>query len=317
MGGGVFGRIDKGAPASYLTLMNTLELKALLAREKDLMLLDVLPPESFEQEHLPGARNACVYQTDFLEECRKLIADPARLVVVYDSSGENLASSVAAEKLAGAGFAKVRNFQGGLEEWRAMGEPVEGAGKKDSASSAALTRVLRIDPEGSLVEWTGRNLASKHHGTIRITKGEIRVEDGRAKSGEAVLDMTSIASTDIEDADMARMLADHLKSDDFFDAAKYPEAHFMLREIAPIPGGTPGANTHSVRGALTMKGIEHPVAFEAAMGETAEGDFAAQAGFDLDRTKWNVLYGSGKFFERLGKHLVNDAISIQLRIVAR
>ncbi len=34
-------------------------------------------------------------------------------------------------------------------------------------------------------------------------------------------------------------------------------------------------------------------------------------------TKWNILYGSGKFFARLGKHLVNDLIAIQLNVEAR
>ena len=48
----------------------------------------------------------------------------------------------------------------------------------------------------------------------------------------------------------------------------------------------------------------------------AEGRFVAQAHFDFDRTLWNVVYGSGRLFEKLGMHLVNDLISLQLKIVA-
>ena len=47
-----------------------------------------------------------------------------------------------------------------------------------------------------------------------------------------------------------------------------------------------------------------------------DGTLKAQAVFNLDRTLWNVHYGSGKLFERLGMHLVNDLISIEMFIVA-
>ena len=60
-----------------------------------------------------------------------------------------------------------------------------------------------------------------------------------------------------------------------------------------------------------------PVVSDASAGVTADGTaFAAQAAFGIDRTQWNVIYGSGKFFRRLGGHLVNDRIDLQLRVVA-
>jgi rhodanese-related sulfurtransferase len=43
----------------------------------------------------------------------------------------------------------------------------------------------------------------------------------------------------------------------------------------------------------------------------------SEAHFDIDRTRWNVIYGSTRFFENLGMHLVFDLISFQVRIVAR
>ena len=70
-------------------------------------------------------------------------------------------------------------------------------------------------------------------------------------------------------------------------------------------------------GALTMKGITHELAFPAVVQALAGGALAAEAHFDIDRTRWNVLYGSGKFYEWLGMHLVHDAISISLGIVTR
>jgi hypothetical protein len=46
-----------------------------------------------------------------------------------------------------------------------------------------------------------------------------------------------------------------------------------------------------------------------------DGLIAAEAHFDINRTRWKVVYGSGKIYERLGKHLVNDEVSLALSLV--
>ncbi len=294
------------------------ELKTWAEGKRAFSLLDVLPAESFEDEHLPGAANACVYEMTFLEAAGKAAKDKAEPVVVYGSSGKNLASTVAAEKLAEAGYTNVYNFVGGLEEWRMARQPLEG--KQVAATIVSpvplAEKVYRVDAGKSLVEWTGRNIAGKHSGTIAVSGGEIRTEHGNFSSGVVTLDMKSITDTDIEDKAMRAMLEAHLKSEDFFDVEKFPVAKFLLSEMKPIPGSTPGMPNYTVSGALAMKGTEYPVDFPAAIG-TNEGAVVAQAVFEIDRTKWNVFYGSGKFFERLGKHLVSDLIAIQLKLVAK
>ena len=70
-------------------------------------------------------------------------------------------------------------------------------------------------------------------------------------------------------------------------------------------------------GELTLKGVRRALAFPAILGPTPDGTLAADAHFDIDRTEWNVLYGSGKFYEKLGKHLVNDVISLALKLVTQ
>jgi polyisoprenoid-binding protein YceI len=72
-----------------------------------------------------------------------------------------------------------------------------------------------------------------------------------------------------------------------------------------------------VHGELTLKGVTLPIEFVATTGFTPEGKPAAQSVFAFDRTQWNVLDGSGKYFRNLGGHLVNDLIEIQLRVVAK
>jgi polyisoprenoid-binding protein YceI len=71
-----------------------------------------------------------------------------------------------------------------------------------------------------------------------------------------------------------------------------------------------------LQGQMTIKGIKREIDFPAVVG-FKDGEIIAQAHFDIDRTQWNVIYGSGRFFEHLGMHLVNDIISLQLKIVAR
>jgi polyisoprenoid-binding protein YceI len=90
-----------------------------------------------------------------------------------------------------------------------------------------------------------------------------------------------------------------------------------MTSTEPVSQATPGAPNLKVRGELTVKSVTLPVDFLATAGITPEGKAAAQAFLTIDRTLWNVIYGSGKFFRNLGGHLVNDLIEFQLRIVTR
>ncbi len=292
------------------------DLQALLTGPEALILLDVLPPESFEAERIPGAVNACVYQTDFLDVARPLIPNPDQLVVVYDLNTDSLASAMAADRLTSAGYRRVLDFRGGLAEWRQAGFAIEGLTDEDQAPTP-LTRTLTVDPGQSLLEWTGRNIANRHHGTIDVLGGRIELRDGEPTTGEIQLDLTTIKSTDLTDPKLERALAGHLMSPDFLDSEQFPASTFTLTAIRPVESCSPGEPNHFVSGTLTLKGITQPVDFLAAIGATATGDLVAQATLQIDRTKWNVLYGSGKFFARLGQHLVSDLVSIHLKITAR
>ncbi len=135
--------------------------------------------------------------------------------------------------------------------------------------------------------------------------------------GEFTLDMESIANTDLADTALNRMLIAHLKSDDFFETAAYPTATFHLRHVTLNPHAHPGNINADIDGALTLKGVTEDLAFPAIIESLPGGVLSAEAHFDIDRTRWNVIYGSGKFYEALGKHLVHDQISLSLRMVTR
>ena len=150
-----------------------------------------------------------------------------------------------------------------------------------------------------------------------LHSGDMRFKNGEVAGGEFILDMKSITCTNLRGSELHDVLIHHLKSDDFFDIEHFPQAQFVIRSGTPVNEGRQGTENLKLVGDLTLKGVTHPVEFSASAGFTHEGHPAAQARLAIDRTKWNVLYGSSKFFNRLGKHLVNDHIELDLQIVAK
>jgi polyisoprenoid-binding protein YceI/rhodanese-related sulfurtransferase len=295
--------------------INRSELAELLKDGAGPLLIDVTPAEYYHAAHLAGAKNACVYEVNFVEQVEGLAPGKGAGIVVYGSSGHSLASTTAAEKLERAGYVQVRNFRGGLEEWEEAGLPVErGAAPKEEKAREGRHE---IDTEKSVVGWTGRNISGAHTGTIGIKEGWLEVAAGHAAKGEVTLDMESIANTDLTDPTWNRMLVAHLKSDDFFDTAQFPTATFQLRQVTVNPRARAGNINAEIDGTLTLKGVTEGVAFPAIIEVLPGGALSAEAHFDIDRTRWNVMYGSGKFYQQLGKHLVHDNISLSLRIVTR
>jgi polyisoprenoid-binding protein YceI len=207
-------------------------------------------------------------------------------------------------------------LEGGLQAWQAAGFAVE-SGAAVLPQATAHDGVYRVDAERSAVEWIGRNINNRHYGRIAISGGEVVMASGRPVSGSFVIDMNTITNLDLQDEGWRGMLHRHLKSEDFFDVKRYPTAIFEVRGAAPIEGTMPGAPNMEIAGSLTIRETTRSICFPAIIAPQDDGSIKAQAALDLDRTLWNVCYGSGKLYERLGMHLVNDLISIELFIVVR
>lgn len=278
-------------------------------------LIDVLLPEDFACRHIAGAANACVYEMVFLERVAECVPDRDTPVVVYDDSGTTLAARTAREKMERDGYRNVAILEGGLRAWQAAGFAVESRAP-GSLEAMARAGVYQVDTEKSVVEWIGRNINNRHHGRIAISGGEVVLANGLPVAGRLVLDMTTITNLDLQDEGWRGMLHRHLKSDDFFDVERYPTATFELRGAVAKAGATPGTPNVEISGTLTIKDAALPICFAAIIAPQEDGTLKAHAALDLDRTLWGVCYGSGKLYERLGMHLVNDLISIELFIVA-
>ena len=294
------------------------ELQELLASAQPPILIDVLPAEYFEYRHLPGAKNCCVYEVTFLDQVAAIAPDKETHIVVYGLQPHYLASDTACEKLSRAGYTRVRDFRGGLAQWEAAGLPLEQQG--GSPPSAPALRIGRhtVDPAKSRVQWTGRNINGSHTGSLAIKSGSIEVAGSdldHTASGEFLLDMDSIANSDLTDNTLKRILVAHLKSDDFFDVARFPTATFRMLHVIMNSHAIAGTVNADVTGSFALKDVTQDLGFPATIELLPGGALSAEAHFDIDRTRWNVLYGSGRFFEYLGRNMVHDIVSLSLHIV--
>ena len=187
--------------------------------------------------------------------------------------------------------------------------------KAEPKAGAQAAQTYQADVERTQVGWIGRKVTGQHDGTLKLKSGRLLVDSGRIVDGSFELDMTSIANLDIDSEEMRNQLVGHLRSDDFFSVDKYPVSRFVVINVTPIPDAKPGDPNHQVSGELTIKGITHPLAFPAHLAIN-EDEVRAVADIKVDRTQYDIRYGSGKFFQGLGDKLIYDDFDIQLRLVA-
>ena len=170
------------------------------------------------------------------------------------------------------------------------------------------TKVV-IDPAKSNLRWDGYKVTGQHHGIVNIGSGELIFADGQLKSGRFVMDMPTIEVHDLQ-GDSRNKLENHLKSDDFFGVGSHPKAAFEIDKA--IPYGTKGL--YKIEGQLTIKNITKPIKFETQI-DVKNGMTVATAEIKVDRSEYNVRYGSGSFFDNLGDKTIYDEFDIKVKLV--
>lgn len=166
---------------------------------------------------------------------------------------------------------------------------------------------VKINTKVSSVEWVGEKVTGKHEGTISIKEGSIHMHDGMIEKGKIVIDMTTITVTDMQ-GEWADKLKGHLESDDFFSVESHNTAVFEMTKATKKDG-----DNYEVTGNLTIKGITKPLTFMSKI-EMKDGKLAAYAELKVDRTLYDIKYGSGKFFEGLGDKMISDEFLIKFKI---
>lgn len=169
------------------------------------------------------------------------------------------------------------------------------------------------DIASSSVVWEGSKILVPGYtdiGTLKLVSGEFAVASGTIVSGSFIMNMNSITASSTGRGDGQDMLSKHLKSADFFNVAVYPTATFT------ISSSTVGANgAVTVSGSLQIKDKTNNVTIPATIVQ--EGSKTMISGETvLDRTLWDVRYGSGKFFQDLGNNIIDDKFKVILNVVA-
>ena len=172
-------------------------------------------------------------------------------------------------------------------------------------SISAQETTMTIDTETSSLNWIGKKITnSQHNGSLKFISGDLTMCTDKKTlkthvcKGNFIVDMTTLLVEDLTGSSKQK-LEGHLKSDDFFSVDKHQKAFLSINSSETIESG------FSVKGSLTIKNITHPVEFE--LNRNA-GGFTAYMIFD--RSKYNVKYNSGSFFENLGDRLILDDIEL-------
>lgn len=168
-----------------------------------------------------------------------------------------------------------------------------------------------VDAAKSTVTWKGEKVTGEHVGNIDLKSGDLEIKDGELVGGEFVIDMTSIESMDLT-GEYKGKLEGHLKSDDFFGVATYPIASLKITEVK----ATDKKGNYDVTADLTIKNITKPITFTTTLINT-EGLIYANSNIIIDRSEYDVKYGSGSFFDNLGDQTIYDDFTLTVNLVAK
>jgi len=178
------------------------------------------------------------------------------------------------------------------------------ASTQQAQGVATADNIYNVETAQSQITWTGREVStSYHYGTLDFVYGSFEISNGAIVNGEFIVDMTSINNQDMEGDSKAR-LEGHLKSDDFFSVESYPTASISINSSELISDGK-----WNVSADLSIKGFTHPVNFEMI---SSEDGWSANLVFD--RSKYDVRFRSGSFFENLGDKLIYDDIELSINL---
>ncbi len=169
---------------------------------------------------------------------------------------------------------------------------------------SSIAQKTTINVKESSIKWTGKKVLGQHEGLIKLKKGWVTIENNQIKEGEFVIDMRSMSCTDLKDEGYNKQLVGHLKSDDFFGVEKYPTALLKIKKSTTFK-----QNKATVTAQLTIKNKTQSVEFEASKKNNTLTSI-----IQVDRSKYDVRYGSTSFFDSLGDKAIYDIFTLDIQL---
>ncbi len=165
-------------------------------------------------------------------------------------------------------------------------------------SMAFAAQSYEVDAAKSEFKWTGKKVTGQHYGKIPLKKAQVKSKGKDISGGTLVLDVTQITVEDLTGEYKTKFLT-HMKSEDFFEVKKWPTAKL---EIESLKDG-------KAKGKLTIKGKTNPVEFNY----TKKG-MVYSGTLKFDRTKYDMIYGSGDFFKNLGDKMIYNEVTLDFKV---
>lgn len=172
-----------------------------------------------------------------------------------------------------------------------------------SFQSFSLLKKETMNVTNANIIWKGYKVTGSHEGTIALKSGNLIFDHNVLVGGVFNVDMSSLACTDLS-GEYKNKLEEHLKSEDFFNTAKYPTSNLTFKKVNPT-----AKNSYNIEAEITIKGKKQMVSFSASVYGNK-----ASAVLKIDRTKFDIKYGSGSFFDGLGDNLIYDEFDLILDI---
>jgi polyisoprenoid-binding protein YceI len=203
---------------------------------------------------------------------------------------------------------KTRQFLTGLVAVAVMAGASAFVGPHTPGKKAATA--YKVDTQKSILNWNGKKVTGEHSGTVKLENGSLLVDGNKLTGGTFSFNMNSIVCTDLTDAGYNAKFIGHMKSEDFFNTAKYPTSTFKVTKVTPK-----GGDAFDITGDMTIKGITNAVTFPATV-KMSGNTVSADGKVTLDRTKYDIRYGSKSFFENIGDKAIYDDFTVEMKLVA-
>ncbi|MDP5106850.1 YceI family protein [uncultured Polaribacter sp.] len=168
-----------------------------------------------------------------------------------------------------------------------------------------VSEKYNVDLAASVLNWKGTKPLGAHDGVVSLKNGSLVLEEGKLIDGEFVIDMNSIKNVDMKGTEGAGKIEGHLMSADFFDVAKYPTSKFVVTSVKDT-----GAGKIDVTGKLTIKDVTKTVTIPAMISTNAGITTFKSETFKINRTDYNVKYGSKSFFDNLKDKFIDDIMEM-------
>lgn len=171
-----------------------------------------------------------------------------------------------------------------------------------------IAELNNVDTTASMLTWKGTKPGGAHNGTVALKSGGLLIEEGKLTQGEFIIDMTSVVNTDMAGSEGAGKLEGHLKSPDFFDVAVYPTSKFVITNVEEVDGKL------SVTGNLLIKDQTKSITIPAMISTEGGVTTFQSETFNVDRSDFNVRYGSKSFFDDLKDKFIDDMMELSFTV---